>query len=167
MQMDKSIIIEKIKNNKRIINNEDLIDNVLSLVQYRVEGVIEDIKDDIAINQYLEKIITKSIIDTLRAEGRYSLKSVTPIQKINYRNFDYDISKYKLPLTPISKLKQIYSMLQKSDEKNNTSYKNIINYKYKNKLSTSEIAKELQLNEQNIVDILFEMSEYTDKVARV
>lgn len=167
MQMDKSIIIEKIKNNKRIINNEDLIDSVLSLVQYRVEGVIEDIKDDIAINQYLEKIITKSIIDTLRAEGRYSLKSVTPIQKINYRNFDYDISKYKLPLTPISKLKQIYSMLQKSDEKNNTSYKNIINYKYKNKLSTSEIAKELQLNEQNIVDILFEMSEYTDKVARV
>ena len=165
--MDKSIIIEKIKNNKRIINNEDLIDSVLSLVQYRVEGVIEDIKDDIAINQYLEKIITKSIIDTLRAEGRYSLKSVTPIQKINYRNFDYDISKYKLPLTPISKLKQIYSMLQKSDEKNNTSYKNIINYKYKNKLSTSEIAKELQLNEQNIVDILFEMSEYTDKVARV
>ena len=110
MQMDKSIIIEKIKNNKRIINNEDLIDNVLSLVQYRVEGVIEDIKDDIAINQYLEKIITKSIIDTLRAEGRYSLKSVTPIQKINYRNFNYDISKYKLPLTPISKLKQIYSM---------------------------------------------------------
>lgn len=167
MQMDKSIIIEKIKNNKRIINNEDLIDSVLSLVQYRVEGVIEDIKDDIAINQYLEKIITKSIIDTLRAEGRYSLKSVTPIQKINYRNFDYDISKYKLPLTPISKLKQIYSMLQKSDEKNNTSYKNILNYKYKNKLSTSEIAKELQLNEQNIVDILFEMSEYTDKVARV
>ncbi len=165
--MDKSIIIEKIKNNKRIINNEDLIDNVLSLVQYRVEGVIEDIKDDITINQYLEKIITKSIIDTLRAEGRYSLKSVTPIQKINYRNFDYDISKYKLPLTPISKLKQIYSMLQKSDEKNNTSYKNILNYKYKNKLSTSEIAKELQLNEQNIVDILFEMSEYTDKVARV
>lgn len=165
--MDKSIIIEKIKNNKRIINNEDLIDNVLSLVQYRVEGVIEDIKDDIAINQYLEKIITKSIIDTLRAEGRYSLKSVTPIQKINYRNFDYDISKYKLPLTPISKLKQIYSMLQKSDEKNYTSYKNILNYKYKNKLSTSEIAKELQLNEQNIVDILFEMSEYTDKVARV
>ena len=167
MQMDKSIIIEKIKNNKRIINNEDLIDNVLSLVQYRVEGVIEDIKDDITINQYLEKIITKSIIDTLRAEGRYSLKSVTPIQKINYRNFDYDISKYKLPLTPISKLKQIYSMLQKSDEKNNTSYKNILNYKYKNKLSTSEIAKELQLNEQNIVDILFEMSEYSDKVARV
>ncbi len=167
MQMNKSIIIEKIKNNKRIINNEDLIDSVLSLVQYRVEGVIEDIKDDIAINQYLEKIITKSIIDTLRAEGRYSLKSVTPIQKINYRNFDYDISKYKLPLTPISKLKQIYSMLQKSDEKNNTSYKNILNYKYKNKLSTSEIAKELQLNEQNIVDILFEMSEYTDKVARV
>lgn len=167
MQMDKSIIIEKIKNNKRIINNEDLIDNVLSLVQYRVEGVIEDIKDDITINQYLEKIITKSIIDTLRAEGRYSLKSVTPIQKINYRNFDYDISKYKLPLTPISKLKQIYSMLQKSDEKNNTSYKNILNYKYKNKLSTSEIAKELQLNEQNIVDILFKMSEYTDKVARV
>lgn len=167
MQMDKSIIIEKIKNNKRIINNEDLIDNVLSLVQYRVEGVIEDIKDDMTINQYLEKIITKSIIDTLRAEGRYSLKSVTPIQKINYRNFDYDISKYKLPLTPISKLKQIYSMLQKSDEKNNTSYKNILNYKYKNKLSTSEIAKELQLNEQNIVDILFEMSEYTDKVARV
>ena len=167
MQMDKSIIIEKIKNNKRIINNEDLIDNVLSLVQYRVEGVIEDIKDDIAINQYLEKIITKSIIDTLRAEGRYSLKSVTPIQKINYRNFDYDISKYKLPLTPISKLKQIYSMLQNSDEKNNTSYKNILNYKYKNKLLTSEIAKELQLNEQNIVDILFEMSEYTDKVARV
>lgn len=167
MQMDKSIIIEKIKNNKRIINNEDLIDSVLSLVQYRVEGIIEDIKDDIAINQYLEKIITKSIIDTLRAEGRYSLKSVTPIQKINYRNFDYDISKYKLPLTPISKLKQIYSMLQKSDEKNNTSYKNILNYKYKNKLSTSEIAKELQLNEQNIVDILFEMSEYTDKVARV
>lgn len=165
--MDKSIIIEKIKNNKRIINNEDLIDSVLSLVQYRVEGVIEDIKDDITINQYLEKIITKSIIDTLRAEGRYSLKSVTPIQKINYRNFDYDISKYKLPLTPISKLKQIYSMLQKSDEKNNTSYKNILNYKYKNKLSTSEIAKELQLNEQNIVDILFEMSEYTDKVARV
>lgn len=165
--MDKSIIIEKIKNNKRIINNEDLIDNVLSLVQYRVEGVIEDIKDDITINQYLEKIITKSIIDTLRAEGRYSLKSVTPIQKINYRNFDYDISKYKLPLTPISKLKQIYSMLQNSDKKNNTSYKNILNYKYKNKLSTSEIAKELQLNEQNIVDILFEMSEYTDKVARV
>ena len=167
MQMDKSIIIEKIKNNKRIINNEDLIDNVLSLVQYRVEGVIEDIKDNVASNTYLEKIVTKSIIDTLRAEGRYSLKSVTPIQKINYRNFDYDISKYKLPLTPISKLKQIYSMLQKSDEKNNTSYKNILNYKYKNKLSTSEIAKELQLNEQNIVDILFEMSEYTDKVARV
>ena len=167
MQMDKSIIIEKIKNNKRIINNEDLIDNVLSLVQNRVEGVIEDIKDDIASNTYLEKIVTKSIIDILRAEGRYSLKTVTPIQKINYRNFDYDVSKYKLSLTPISKLKQLYSMLQKSDEKNNTSYKDILEYRYKNNLSTTEIAKELQLNEQNIVDILFEMSEYSDKVARV
>ena len=165
--MDKSIIIEKIKNNKRIINNEDLIDNVLSLVQNRVEGVIEDIKDDIASNTYLEKIVTKSIIDILRAEGRYSLKTVTPIQKINYRNFDYDVSKYKLSLTPISKLKQLYSMLQKSDEKNNTSYKDILEYRYKNNLSTTEIAKELQLNEQNIVDILFEMSEYSDKVARV
>ena len=167
MQMDKSIIIEKIKNNKRIINNEDLIDNVLSLVQNRVEGVIEDIKDNVASNTYLEKFVTKSIIDTLRAEGRYSLKAVTPIQKINYRNFDYDVSKYKLSLTPISKLKQLYSMLQKSDEKNNTSYKDFLEYRYKNKLSTTEIAKELQLNEQNIVDILFEMSEYSDKVARV
>ena len=78
MQMDKSIIIEKIKNNKRIINNEDLIDNVLSLVQNRVEGVIEDIKDNVASNTYLEKIVTKSIIDTLRAEGRYSLKATHP-----------------------------------------------------------------------------------------
>ncbi len=167
MQMDKSIIVEKIKNNKRIINNEDLIDNVVALVQNRVDGVIEDIKDDVAINRYLEKIVTKSILDTLRAEGRYSLKTVTPIQTINYRNFDYDVSKYKLPLTPISKLKQIYSMIQKSDDKNNTSYKKILEYRYKNKISITEIAKELQLNEQNIVDILFKMSEYSDKVARV
>lgn len=165
--MDKSIIVEKIKNNKRIINNEDLIDNVVALVQNRVDGVIEDIKDDVAINRYLEKIVTKSILDTLRAEGRYSLKTVTPIQTINYRNFDYDVSKYKLPLTPISKLKQIYSMIQKSDDKNNTSYKKILEYRYKNKISITEIAKELQLNEQNIVDILFEMSKYSDKVARV
>ena len=167
MQMDKNLIIEKLKNNKRYVNNEDLTETIVDIVLERSKGVIEDLQETSVINRYLDKIISKTVIEVLRAEGRYRLKSIIPLQKIDYKNVSYDSSKYKLSLTPVSKLKQIYTMFDKSDEKNGTEYKKVLEYKYKEKQKIKEVAQLMNVEEQFVVDTLFDMSEVSDKVARV
>ena len=82
MQMDKNLIIEKLKNNKRYVNNEDLTETIVDIVLERSKGVIEDLQETSVINRYLDKIISKTVIEVLRAEGRYRLKSIIPLQKM-------------------------------------------------------------------------------------
>ena len=70
-------------------------------------------------------------------------------------------------MTPVSKLKQLYTVLKKSDEKNGTNYEKVLEYRYKEKQTLKELAQLMQVEEQNVVETLFKMSEVSDKVARV
>ena len=60
MQMDKNLIIEKLKNNKRYVNNEDLTETIVDIVLERSKGVIEDLQETSVINRYLDKKIGRA-----------------------------------------------------------------------------------------------------------
>lgn len=165
--MDKNIIIDRIKNNKRYIDDNELTEVIVNLVSERIEGVIDDIKDDDAMNKYLDRIVSKSIIEVLKTKGFYHSKSTETLQKINYKTFSYNENHHKVPSIPISKLKQIYTMLKKTDENDDTEYMQILKSRYKEKQTLTELSKTLQKSEQEIIDILFNMSDYADKVTKV
>ena len=165
--MDRVIITEKVKQNKRFLGNEDLLDSIVNLVLERIEGVCESIKDEDAVNVYIDKTIAKSVMDVLKQEGRYRVKSIEKFQKIDYKIFAYDNWDYKKGKLPLSKLKQIYSMLKKSDKTNGTCFLEILKLRFRDKQSFEKISSNIDIPTDKLVDAFFDMAEYSDKVARL
>ena len=57
--------------------------------------------------------------------------------------------------------------LKSPNKDNNTNYLKILDEMYKNNKTLQEISTLMNVSENDIVDILFEMSEYADKVIQV
>lgn len=165
--MNRDILIQKVKQNKRFINNEDLLDTIVDLSFERLSGIVESIRDEEAVNSYVDKVVSKSVMDVLKQENRYNVKSVDKLQNVDYKIFSYDNSSYKCPLTPVSKLKQIYTMFKKSDENNGTVFLNVLDLRYEKKQSVEELSRSLELSLDEVVKILFDMSEYSNKAVKI
>jgi len=164
--MNREIIIEKIKSHRRYSDNKDLLDDIVNAVISRLDDVIESIKDDNVINSLIDKTINKTIIDLLKSNNRISQISNT-IQKVNYQKFGPLLENHRVPTIPLFKLKQLYNLLKKSDENNDTLYLKIIDLMYEKKYSVEEIANSLNTSTTHIIDILFELSENANKVSQV
>lgn len=165
--MNRDIITEKVKQNKRYCNNEDLLESIVDLSLERLDGVVDSILDDSVVNRFVEKIVSKSVIDILKQENRYSLKPVNKLQMVDYKVFAGVGLNPAQDVLPVSKLKQIYVTLKKSDENNDSAFLDVLNLRYRDKKSLKEISKEMNLSEVEVADILFDMSGYSDKVVRI
>lgn len=157
--MDKKLIIDKIKLNKRYIGNEDLLDLFVECSLNKVDGLIDSINDVETYEIYIDKIISKSIIEVLKKENRYNLKKIEH-NKINYKKFSNKFTNIHNETYPIYKLKDLYVNIEKISNKD---FFDVIMLKYKEQLSIKEIQEKLDISEDNIVNILFDMSDYANK----
>lgn len=163
--MNRENIIKTIKLNRRYKNNEDLLEQFTDTVISRLTDLLPNIKDENIKHRLIEKTISKSIIDVLKAKKRYG--TVIKKQKIDYSTINLDTKIHKAPQIPLAKLKQLYSSLKKSDENNDTNYLAIINAIYKENKTLQELSNLMNISENDIVDMLFDMSEYSSKVMQV
>lgn len=164
--MNRDIVIEKLKLNKRLKGNEDLLDAITDVALERLESVVGSLKDEQAINTFIDKTISKAILDVLKEHNRYGNIN-KKLQKIDYKLFNNIIEHHTSPTLSINKLKQLYGLLKKSDENIETTFLEILNKKYKEKLTLCELATAMNITKDEVVNILFEMSEYSNKVARI
>lgn len=167
ISMNRDNIIEKIKLNKRYINNEDLIDSFADLAMERLDGVVDSIRDEVVVNNFIDKTIKKTILDVLKQNNRYNVKPINKLQKVDYKMFNFDNTVHNTPSIPVSQLKQLYSMLKKSDENNETAFLDVVTFRYKEKKNIKELSETMNMSEDEIVDILFEMSGFANKVAKI
>lgn len=163
--MNKKQIVKIIKKNKRYKDNEDLLDDFLESSTQKLNGIIEDIDDEEVIKNFVEKIITKSIVEVLKENNRFkSFTNSNVIQKVDYSEFAPDISKTTENGVGIAQLKNLYSTLKKHDESEGTNYLEILKSHYVDNKSIEEIAQILEIDQTKVADIIFEMSEQTNKV---
>lgn len=165
--MDRDIIIGKIQQNKRFSDNEDLLESIIDLVLLRLDDVCDSIDDEQVVNHYVDKIVAKSVIEILKKEGRYNVKPVEKFQKVDYKIFSYNNSGYQSGDLPLAKLKQIYSMLKKSDKTNGTCFLEILKLRFKEEQSFEEISSNINIPTESLIDAFFDMAEYSDKVAKL
>src|SRR5574344_322334 len=164
--MNKRQLTKIIKNNKRFKDNEDLLDDFIECSKQKLNGIIEDIEDKEVITTFAEKIISNSIIEVLKKENRFRKVSEVNISKqTEYSKFAPEYS--QIQTVGISKLKQVYSVLKRKDEKDGTKYLEIFNLKYVDNKSIEEISETLKIENNKIISILGEMSEIANKVINV
>lgn len=166
--MNKEFIIEKIKSNKRYLNNEDLLECfVNSVFAYIDEDVINSLDENLR-NKYLDKIIAKSIIKVLKQNSRYKISNSSSLTRIDYSLFNYDNKRYFLKTTPsIDKLKQLYQFINKLEENNKSKFLDVIMYKYQEKQKLNELVDSTNLSKNELVDILFELSDYANRIVKI
>lgn len=164
--MNKQVIIDKIKLNRRYVNNEDLLDQFVNTTIERIGNLLKDIKDEKLKQKLLDKTISKVILDVLMNNNRCNSGFIKK-QKIDYKQFNTISGEGKCSKPSLGKLKQLYSTLKKSDENNNTNYLKILNSMYRENKTLREMSDLMNISENDIVDILFDMSEYSGKVMQV
>ncbi len=166
--MNKELIIEKIKSNKRYLNNEDLLESFVdSVFAYIDEDIINSLDENIR-NKYIDKIIAKSIIKVLKQNSRYEISNSKSFTRIDYSLFNYDNKKYFLKTCPsLDKLKQLYQSINKLDENNKSRFLDVIMYKYKEKQNINELLKSTNLSKNELVDTLFELSDYANRIVKI
>lgn len=164
--MNKRQLTKIIKSNKRFKDNEDLLDDFIECSKQKLNGIIEDIEDKEVITNFAEKIISNSIIEVLKKENRFRKISTANLsQRIEYSKFAPEYSQIQ-PIG-LSKLKQVYSVLKRKDEKDDTKYLEIFNLKYVDNKSIEEISETLEIENNKLISILSEMAEIANKVVNV
>ncbi len=165
--MNRDKISDKVKSNKRYLNNEDLLESFVDLAIERLNGFDDVISDNDALERYIDKVVSKSIIDVLKQNDRYNKPRKEHSSKVDYKLFNYDNEKFVHKQFTLSKLKQLYSMLKNSDNNNDTSFLDVIIFRYKEKQNLKNLIETMEISQEEVVEILFDMSDYADKVAKI
>ena len=167
LEQDKLNLIEKIiKNDRKFSNNEDLYDDFFNETCKRSLVVINTIKSDATLEAYIRKIATTSIINVLKNEGRLrrSGGGFTPTDNVSIDDLQTDYSKIKISYIPVQiqetpediTIKQ--DILQKISDsvyeidktKPEKEYLKLYYLRYKDCLTQSEIAKELNISQSEV-----------------
>lgn len=166
--MNKEFIIDKIKSNKRYLNNEDLLESFVdSVFAYIDEDVINSLDENLR-NKYIDKIIAKSIIKVLKENSRYNISNSLSFTRIDYSLFNYDNHRYFYKACPsLDKLKQLYQYINKLDENNKSKFLDVIMNKYQENQKLNELLDSTNLSKNELVDILFELSDYANRIVKI
>ncbi len=164
--MIKDKISERVKLNKRYLNNEDLLDSFVDLTYEKISSVVDSINDEEILINYIDKIASKSIIEVLQANNRYRCNNLSNRNKIDYSIFNYKLENFNPTKYSISKLAKLFSTLKKIDENNNSSFLDVIMLRYKDNNKICNIAKAMELSEEEVANILFDMADYASKVSK-
>ncbi len=175
LAQDKLDLIEKIiKNNKKFSNNEDLYEDFFNETCKRSLGIVNIVTSDIALEAYLKKIASTSIINVLKDSGRLRrtksgyipsnelLTDETISNKFNeievsYWNFNIEFSPEELAVQKDT-IKQVANLINKiNEEDTNKQYLQIYKLRYDNGMTQKEISKELGLSQSEVSKRLFKL----------
>ena len=175
LAQDKLELIEKIiKNDRKYSNNEDLFDDFFNENCKRSIGIIKIVSSDAALEAYLRKIATTSIINVLKDSGRlkrtksgYTTTNEISLDEkisnkyaetdISYKNFTVEISPEELAIQNDT-IKQVSKLIKKFDEEEpEKQYLQIYKLRYDNGMTQKEISEELGLSQSEVSKRLFKL----------
>lgn len=178
LTQDKIDLIENIiKSNTKFINNEDLYDDFFNETCKRSLPIIKTITSDAALELYLKKLATTSILNVLKNEGRLkrtrngyknmetiSLDEAQNIENSNYSQIRIKYEHADIQETPedtaIKKdiLQQIVDSVRDINNKfPEKQYFKLYNLRFVNGLTQSEIAQEMGLSQSEVSKRLFKL----------
>ena len=175
LAQDKLELIEKIiRNDKKFSNNEDLFDDFFNETCKRSLGIVNIVTSDAALEAYLKKIATTSILNVLKDSGRLrrTRAGYTPTReitidetisdkyedvKVSYGNFNVEISPEEIAVKKET-VKQVANLIYKIDEEDpNKQYLQIYKLRYDNGMTQKEISEELGLSQSEVSKRLFKL----------
>ncbi len=180
LEQEKLDLIEKIiKNDRKFSNNEDLYDDFFNETCKRSLGIINIVSSNVALEAYLKKIATTSIINVLKNSGRlrrtregYSAVQETSIENnISYENVQISYDYFKIQETPEEKvlkkdtIKQITNaILQINAEEPEKLYLQLYKLRYDNGMTQKEISDTLGLSQSEVSKRLFKLMEKVKQI---
>ena len=173
LAQDKLELIEKIiRNDRKFSNNEDLFDDFFNETCQRSLGIVSIVTSDAALEAYLKKIATTSILNVLKDSGRLrrTKSGYTPSKEItidtsnkyedievSYNNFNVTISPEEIAIQKDT-IRQISAIITKIDEEDsNKQYLQIYKLRYDNGMTQKEISEELGLSQSEVSKRLFKL----------
>lgn len=175
LAQDKLELIEKIiRSDRKFSNNEDLFDDFFNETCKRSLGIVNIVTSDIALEAYLKKIATTSILNVLKDLGRLrrTKTGYTPSNEVtfdteisnqyaevevSYLNFDIVISPEEIAVQKDT-IKQVANLICKIDEEDpGKQYLQIYKLRYDNGMTQKEISEELGLSQSEISKRLFKL----------
>lgn len=176
LAQDKINLIEQIiKSNKKFVNNEDLYDDFFNETCKRSLVIVKTIASEAALETYLKKVVTTSILNVLKSEGRLrrtksSYMSVTEVplgtasNVVDYSQISVTYEPVDIQDTPedlaikkdiLQKIVDIvYEIDQNAPDKN---YLQLYNLRYADELTQREIAERLNISQAEVSKRLFKL----------
>ena len=172
---DKLDLIERvIKNNNKYHDNEDLYDDFFNETCKRSLAIINSLSSDNALEAYLRKIATTSIINVLKDSGRLRRTksgytktqevSIEEVSSTDYSNINVSYGNFNIqesPETVMVKndvLKSIYDAVVSIDEDDTKKqYLQIYKLRYDSGMTQQEISDETGLSQSEISKRLFKL----------
>ena len=186
LEQEKLDLIEKvIKNDRKFSSNEDLYDDFFNETCKRSLGIINVINSNAALEAYLRKIATTSIINVLKDSGRlrrartgYVEAKELPLEEreispniylyaqVSYSNFATEITPEDLSIQKDT-LRQVAEIVRRLDSEDSAKqYLQIYKLRYDNGMTQKEISEEIGLSQGEISKRLFKLMEEVKKSFR-
>ena len=178
LAQDKIDLIEKIiKSDRKFVNNEDLYDDFFNETCKRSFVIVQTVTSDSALEAYLKKIATTSILNVLKNEGRlrrsrsgYLSTNEIPVETqhtttvTDYSSVDITYEPVDIKDTPedivIKKeiLQKIVDTVSKIDKEfPDKNYFKLYYLRYENGMTQKEIADELNISQSEVSKRLFKL----------
>lgn len=175
LAQDKLDLIEKvIKNNNKYLSNEDLYDDFFNETCKRSLGIVKIVASDAALESYLRKIATTSILNVLKDSGRLrrtktgfvKTNEVLVENNVDYSKLNVSYDEFKIeesPETVLVKndvLQNIFDTVSEiDDEEPKKQYLQIYQLRYDSGMTQKEISDELGLSQSEVSKRLFKLME--------
>ena len=178
LAQDKLDLIEKIiRNDRKFVNNEDLYDDFFNETCKRSFLIVNTVTSNETLEAYLRKIVTTSILNVLKSEGRlrrtrsgYMSTNEVPLESSvtetvpDYSKIQISYGPVELQETPedivIKKdiLQKIVDSVNKIDEEDpQKDYYKLYYLRYEKGMTQNEIAGELNLSQSEVSKRLFRL----------
>lgn len=178
LAQDKLDLIEKIiRSDRKFVNNEDLYDDFFNETCKRSFLIVNTVTSNETLEAYLRKIVTTSILNVLKSEGRlrrtrsgYMSTNEVPLESSvtetvpDYSKIQISYGPVELQETPedivIKKdiLQKIVDSVNKIDEEDpQKDYYKLYYLRYEKGMTQNEIAGELNLSQSEVSKRLFRL----------
>ncbi len=178
LAQDKLDLIEKIiRSDRKFVNNEDLYDDFFNETCKRSFLIVNTVTSNETLEAYLRKIVTTSILNVLKSEGRlrrtrsgYMSTNEVPLESSvtetvpDYSKIQISYGPVEIQETPedivIKKdiLQKIVDSVNKIDEEDpQKDYYRLYYLRYEKGMTQNEIAGELNLSQSEVSKRLFRL----------
>ena len=172
LAQDKLDLIERIvKSNKKFLNNEDLYEDFFNETCKRSLAIVNMMSSDAALESYIRKVATTSILNVLKDSGRLkrTKEGYTPVVEVSLDAKDYsevEISYSNFSIEPSPEeiviqqdiLSKIANYIHKANEEEpEKQYLQIYKLRYQDGMTQNEISAELGLSQSEVSKRLFKL----------